>query len=355
MLSRRSSPHAARARLMRRAPPGQATLAYRSRAMTPLTDVAVQQQLAAARERNRAEGLTGLMVHEGGRFFEWLEGPEDALARVWQSVQHDPRHTAVELVGQAPTPLRFFGDRNTKLATRRIDAPSDTVIALRRQAETLARLLMAVDAVPAARLLQQACRRTSAAETLCRDLFEPAARHLGDLWQADDCSEFDVALGLGRLQTLWRGLAVETPRAAIADAPPVLVLPAPGEAHMIGAALHAEVLWRAGWDARVEFPQDDATLERLVARTWLGALDLSLSAAFQRDHRLARLTASIARARAASRNPALVVVVSGRVFIDHPEAGAQVRADAVCASAAQIEATLVRELAQVGAPAWATF
>lgn len=355
MLSYRPSPHAARERLARHAPSGLSTLAYRSRAMAPLTDAAVQQHLTWARARNRAEGITGLMVHEGGRFFEWLEGPADTLARVWQSVLHDPRHTAVELVGQAPTPLRFFDEGDPTPAPRRIGAPSDPIADLHRQAETLARLLIAVDAAPATRLLQLACSRTSAVEMLCRDLFEPAARHLGDLWQADDCSEFDVALGLGRLQTLWRRLAMDTPRAGIADAPPVLVLPAPGEAHMMVAALHAEVLWRAGWDARVEFPSDDAALERLVARTWLGALDLSLSAAFRRDHRLARLTTSIARARAASRNPALVVVVGGRVFLDRPEAGAQVGADAVCASAAQIESTLVRELAQVRSPAWATF
>jgi hypothetical protein len=75
----------------------------------------------------------------------------------------------------------------------------------------------------------------------------------------------------------------------------------------------------------------------MVAETWFDVLDLSLSPSFQREHWLPRMAETIAQARSASLNPALVIVVGGRAFVEHPEAGATVGADASSPSAARIE------------------
>jgi hypothetical protein len=89
-----------------------------------------------------------------------------------------------------------------------------------------------------------------------------------------------------------------------------------------------------------EFPASDGALDALLAGTWFDALDLSLSAALRHEHGLPRLAATIAHARSASLNPALVVVVGGRVFAEPGDAGLQVGADASCISAVQIESVI---------------
>jgi hypothetical protein len=109
--------------------------------------------------------------------------------------------------------------------------------------------------------------------------------------------------------------------------PAVLIVPEPGEAHMLNSVLDADALAHAGWDALTEFPVSDEALQDIIAGTWFDALDLSLSPAFRRENWLPRVTQTIALARHASRNPALVVVVGGRIFAEDAGAGVRVGAD----------------------------
>jgi hypothetical protein len=124
----------------------------------------------------------------------------------------------------------------------------------------------------------------------------------------------------------------------------VLVAPQPGEVHMLGAALDAEVLWRDGWDIQCEFPDSDAALSGLVSKQWFDAIDLSLSTAFRRDHWLPRMAQTIALARRASLNPEIVVVVGGRVFYEHGANAATVGADADSMTALHISQTVRKSI-----------
>jgi hypothetical protein len=215
---------------------------------------------------------------------------------------------------------------------------------------TLASLLIAVDAASAFALVKAALYRYPSLASLATDLLEPAARGLGDLWQSDDCSEVEVTLGLLRLQSMAREFGLGAPRLSALHPPVVLVAPQPGEAHMLGAALDAEMLWQAGWSPRVDFPASSGALDTLVASTWIDALDLSLSTSFQRDQRLAQLGETIASARLASLNPDVVVVVSGRMFSDLAKAsdsaatGRRIGADGIFGSAAQAPSAILRAL-----------
>jgi hypothetical protein len=177
-------------------------------------------------------------------------------------------------------------------------------------------------------------------------LFEPVARRLGDLWSEDVCTELDVTLGLSRIQTAVRLLSTDLVRrrAAGLPGPDVLIAPEPGEMHRLGAALDSEVMWNVGWNPHCEYPADDHALQDMLAATWFDVLDLSLSAAFRREHWLPRLTKTIAEARHASRNPALVVVVGGRMFAERRAAGAQVGADVASTSALHVDQSIMNGL-----------
>lgn len=396
MLSRSSSPLSAVARAS--AQPALATLVYRSRCVTPLDDPALQQLVSAALQRNLAESVTGLLIYDGGRFLQWLEGPAESVDRIWQSIRVDSRHTEVEILGHMPSTVRCFPDWGMKLGDRdaserpdaandaRMSPPHNLLDLLRSQqgvphalatdlwqrapvqAEfehefarldheilkrvvdstvlpqvtprygtseplhlehhrdprmaSLARLLVAADPAEAFALLDVLHAEAGSLRASCMWVSEPAARDLGDLWASDEVSEFDVTLGLGRLQQSFRKLCLEAdhndrPQERLRGR--ILIAPLPGEQHLMGAVFDAEMMWREGWDTRCEFPEDTATLTRLVKREWFDVVDLSLSLAFSREDWMPRMASTISAVRSASLNPALVVVVRGRVFFDHEE------------------------------------
>jgi hypothetical protein len=401
-------------------------IVYRSRAVQPLSGTELHWLTQIAQSRNRAECITGVIVYDDECFYQWLEGPRDALARVMASIRNDKRHTDIEILDEHSAMFRHFGGWAMKLATHgpraapwqldAIEAPAAIMHGLHRhpraapsllvalspgaeearpaaraeaphyaqsnhpvvpvlqdvihaeviprllshyrqghpaqteaaRAAELARLLVATDGTAAQEWLASR-RRAGTPDEWVLTMIEPAARALGDLWLDDTCSEFDVAIGLARLQTAARLLGAETlPHMSGMAAPPtVLVVPEPGERHLLNAALDSDALWHAGWAPQCAFPSSDTALQDLVDDTWFDALDLSLSPAFRRDHWLPRVSATIAKARRASRNPGLVIVVSGRVFAESGEAGAQVGADATSRTAFHVDELILRGLSAV--------
>ena len=346
------------------------SLVYRSRCIEPMAPDDLNRMVESSRVRNRAASITGLLICEDDHFLQWLEGPNDGLARLWRSIRIDHRHTDIEILGDAPTPVRSFGAWDMQLATKRTMIPAAVRLAasrtgsglvaprhdLRRSDEDLctddltphphvgelARLLIAADPGNASKLIDELHADGHTMAHLCATVLEPAARLLGDLWRADDCTEFDVTLGLCRLQMAARRLnSSVVPRPIpVSRLRSVLVAPMPGECHSLSAMLDAELLWQAGWEMRCELPDSTAALCHLLAGQWFDVLDLTLSTAFERDHWLARLAQTIACARAASRNPTLRVVVGGRVFFEDAFRHVEVGADAGCSTARRIESVL---------------
>jgi hypothetical protein len=217
---------------------------------------------------------------------------------------------------------------------------------LAADASSLAQLLTAGQFVEAAELIERARMRIASPGLLLAELFERSARCLGDLWSEDRCSEVDVTIALCHLHGAARRVAsayLPVPRAS--DAPRVaLVATQPGEPHLLCAALNAELLRQRGWQICCEFPDSDDALNDLVSETWFDALDLSLSPALCRDHWQPRVADTIRSARLASRNPDLVVVVSGRAFAEQPEVAFAVGADAAVGSALRAEQVILGSL-----------
>lgn len=77
----------------------------------PVQSVSVVGDIVkAARDKNTSLSLTGILVFDGQRFCQYLEGPESSVASVLQSIHRDTRHTDVTL--QFHGPVR--GDRQFK-------------------------------------------------------------------------------------------------------------------------------------------------------------------------------------------------------------------------------------------------
>jgi len=384
------------------------SVVYRSRAVSALSDFDLYRLVQVAQARNATESITGLMLYDDGRFYQWLEGPVESVARIMRLIRSDRRHTDIEILSDKPTAVRQFGDWKMRLATRGVrsihsghnvvvpssleledirahpeHAPAvlagfssivgtppvleplsngplkgpagallkDIIVTavlpemvarraaverttpwpIDQRARALADLLVGADNSAALELLHTLQDSEGAIRHLYETLLEPTARRLGDLWGADLCSELDVSLGLGHLQRAIRVLNEEVLQPTIPKGvylPAVLIVPEPGEVHMLSSVLDSDALQNAGWDPLMEFPDSDEALQDLMADSWFDALDLSLSPSFRREAWLPRVTKTIALARHASRNPALVVVVGGRIFAEDSHAGAQVGADA---------------------------
>ena len=72
--------------------------------------------LTHSRERNAADGVTGLLVYryntdfKRGNFLQVLEGTNDALDDVWRRISGDPRHHTIIVLDEGESETRMFGD-----------------------------------------------------------------------------------------------------------------------------------------------------------------------------------------------------------------------------------------------------
>jgi len=366
-------------------------LAYRSRAVSRPTDAEVQKLLRDSQTRNKAEGLTGVLVYERGAYFQWLEGPTEALGRVWSSIARDPRHHQITVLRDEPLIHRVFEGWDLRIASGVHVSVEAAITAMDSSSELLRRVvteprpigdlswedLFATIVIPrlrqvhgrearpavlkksthaiwhadpdsAAKLARQLIGSRYQAATrhvdsmldqganfnaLYHEVFEPALRHLGNLWDENRCDEFGLNLGLARLQVQLRRVNAALPaRHVCKPGYSVLLSSQPNEPHRVGLIMSSEAFDRHGWDVICKFPIDDRTLGELVHSQWFDVLKLSQSESVRRDSRLASLRATIDVARTASRNPSLIVMVDGRTFAERPQTYRAVHANAMSAS-----------------------
>lgn len=83
-------------------------LAYLSSASQPFSEADLEALLLDARARNRQHGVTGVLLHHDGSFFQYLEGPEDGVAAVYERIRASRRHRGLIELFRWPCPGRLF-------------------------------------------------------------------------------------------------------------------------------------------------------------------------------------------------------------------------------------------------------
>ena len=73
-------------------------ITYISTARSGTTESDVAAILDASRRNNRREGVTGLLVSDGKRFLQVLEGGEAAVEKAYARIKADPRHRATVIL-----------------------------------------------------------------------------------------------------------------------------------------------------------------------------------------------------------------------------------------------------------------
>lgn len=71
------------------------SLCYLSTATHRLDEAELAELLRAAREKNEAAGITGVLLYCDGNFMQYVEGPAGAIDGLWRALGSDPRHYGV--------------------------------------------------------------------------------------------------------------------------------------------------------------------------------------------------------------------------------------------------------------------
>ncbi|MFT4628532.1 MAG: hypothetical protein ACI8PZ_007227 [Myxococcota bacterium] len=91
--------------------PGAAPLyrmVYLSRATRPMTRGEIEDLMLGAQHRNAARAITGMLLYDSGTFAQVLEGPQDVVQELFQSISADPRHSHAVVVSQWEVSERDF-------------------------------------------------------------------------------------------------------------------------------------------------------------------------------------------------------------------------------------------------------
>jgi hypothetical protein len=91
-------------------------IVYVSEAIVEFSDTDIRALLQRARAHNASIEVTGILLLVGRSFFQILEGPPEPVARLYQKIERDKRHTRVVKLIDEPTEDRDFRDWSMGLA-----------------------------------------------------------------------------------------------------------------------------------------------------------------------------------------------------------------------------------------------
>jgi len=83
-------------------------LIYVSAARVEMSPEELDNVLAVARRNNTAADVTGLLLYHDGSFFQVLEGPKDAVTRIFSTIERDHRHARVIVLQTKTAETRAF-------------------------------------------------------------------------------------------------------------------------------------------------------------------------------------------------------------------------------------------------------
>ncbi len=85
------------------------SLTYVSNAAVPINKEELERILNSSLKNNSAADVTGMLVYHDSTFIQVLEGPEEAVDRIYGVVQHDDRHENLVVLNESQIEDREFG------------------------------------------------------------------------------------------------------------------------------------------------------------------------------------------------------------------------------------------------------
>lgn len=212
---------------------------------------------------------------------------------------------------------------NRSSSERRTISENDIEVFSRLSANEEAHVLLA--------FVDECLATGSSVETIFVDLLAPAARRLGEYWDADSEDFVGVTMGLWRIQEVLRELTTRIPPVALPGhgLRSALFSPMPGEQHSFGTLMIAECFQRAGWETEVLIEPTQSELTGKIARQHYDLIGLTVS----HDCSTGVLHGLVTAVKAVSSNPHIRVLLGGRVINEQPDLVTSSGADATATDA----------------------
>jgi methanogenic corrinoid protein MtbC1 len=171
-------------------------------------------------------------------------------------------------------------------------------------------------------------------QALYLNLFAPAARRIGVLWEEDRLDFLQVTEALAAIQLVLHHLgeqsAAESRR--YDETRRIVIARAPGEHHIFGVLTVSEFFRLGGWEVFGGIGQEtDGSLMDLVRGRWFALVGISVGS----EARISALMEAIPKIRSASKNRRLGILVGGPAFLENPKLFEAVGADAMAQDADQ--------------------
>ncbi len=83
-------------------------LVYTSRQAVEFDGLRLVSLLYTARDRNAAQGITGVLLYSNGLFLQCLEGPPENVDALYAKICLDPRHREIVVLQSIDTDERHF-------------------------------------------------------------------------------------------------------------------------------------------------------------------------------------------------------------------------------------------------------
>ena len=181
-------------------------------------------------------------------------------------------------------------------------------------------------------------------DQLLFDHLSPAARLLGEWWEADRMTFTTVTLAAARIQSILRRLPGARPRPGPDRGLGAMFAAVPGEQHTVGVTMATELFRRRGWDVALHVGRNHAELLHTIAGDDRPVVVFSCSGR-RTMAALRRLVEDLRDAR-----PDLALVVSGGMALDTASLRSLPRLDGVVRSLEGAEAVMTRVLRRGTAP-----
>lgn len=239
--------------------------------------------------------------------------------------------------------LAFESDKRARTAAAELD--------LGERVEELVHIVLQHDAPVASEYVDTLRQQGFPLADIYLDLLAPAARRLGEMWEYDDVSFAEVAIGVCRMHQVLLDFSrcFDPIDCANSDERSALIVPTPGEEHTFGLFLVVEFLRRAGWHCWTGSPRTEEELLKLLESQRFDAIGLSVST----DRYLEQTGHIIAEIRRCSEDNGPAIVLGGRVPNENAELVSQLGADG-SAEDGKAAVRVMNELCGVGSGATAS-
>jgi hypothetical protein len=95
-----------------------AHLSYCSHAQSLIRQADLDSIVEASQRNNQRDDITGLLTYSGEVFVQFVEGPPEALRRLMDRLQSDPRHSDIIILSEGSAHERILAGWDMELVTR---------------------------------------------------------------------------------------------------------------------------------------------------------------------------------------------------------------------------------------------